>query len=53
MKKRETANVTFKFEGRRKPVYTDVVIAAHAYCVRTTMLSLYTFENFLRFQTTR
>lgn len=36
-------------DGRRKPLCTDVVIAAHAN-VRTTIISLYTFENFLRFQ---
>lgn len=35
-------------DGRRKPLCTDVVIAAHL-SVRTTMISLYTFENFLRF----
>ena len=28
----------------------DVTIAAHAICVRTTMLSLHLIENFLRFQ---
>ena len=28
----------------------DVTIAAHAICVRTTMLSLHLNENFLRFQ---
>lgn len=25
----------------RKPIYTDMIIAAHAICVRTTMPSLY------------
>ena len=29
---------------------TDVTKAAHAICVRTTMLSLHLIENFLRFQ---
>lgn len=36
-------------DGRRKPLCTDVVIASHAN-MRTAILSLYTFENFLRFQ---
>lgn len=33
--------------GPRKTLYTDMVIAAHAICVRTTMLSLCTIANFL------
>ena len=33
-----------------KPEYTNVVIAAHAICVRTTMPPLVFVENFLGFQ---
>ncbi len=32
--------------GPEKALCTDVTIAAHAISVRTTMLSLYTIENF-------
>ena len=41
---------TLLLEGRRKPIDADVVIAAHAIRVRTTMPSLHLIENFLRFQ---
>ena len=36
--------------GPEKAHDADVTIAAHAICVRTTMLSLHLIENFLRFQ---
>ena len=48
--KRGTAMPQLQMKVLRKPVQTDVVIAAHAIRVRTTMLSLHLIENFLRFQ---
>lgn len=40
-------------DGPEKTNDADVTIVAHAMSVRTTMPSLASFENFLRFQFTR
>ena len=48
--KRGTAMPRFKLKVLGKPEYTNVVIAAHAICVRTTMPPLVFVENFLGFQ---
>lgn len=43
----QTTNATLEVESRRKPcvhLCTDVEVAAHAVCVRTTMQSQYTGE---------
>lgn len=43
-------SLQIRLEVLRKPEYTNVVIAAHAIHVRTTMPPLVFFENFLGFQ---
>ena len=48
--KRGTAMPRSKLTVLGKPEYTNVVIAAHAICVRTTMPPLVFVENFLGFQ---
>lgn len=48
--KRGTAMPRSKLKVLGKPEYTNVVIAAHAICVRTTMPPLVFVENFLGFQ---
>ena len=49
-KKRGTAMPRLMMEVLGKPKQTDMGIAAHAYCVRTTMLaSSLLVENFLGF----
>ena len=47
--KRGTAMPRSELEVLGKPVRTNVVIAAHAICVRTTMPSLCVIEKFPRF----
>ncbi len=49
IEKRGTAMPHLNLEVLRKPVNTDMDIAAHTICVRTTMLSLYSLMKFLRF----
>ena len=48
--KRGTTMPRSKLKVLGKPECTNVVIAAHAICVRTTMPPLAFFENFLGFQ---